>query len=96
MLFIFMCVGGGGVNGIPKSIEITPALHPIPDRLYDKMSGLILNSLMAMEQRDGVGENNEQLIIRISISYYLLFIQTPCVALDDICGIDIYVGSNLR
>ena len=50
-------------------MEITPALQPIPDKLYDRTSGRNLNSLMIMEHKLGVGENKEQLMIKISISY---------------------------
>ena len=41
----------------------------MPDRLYELTSVRIPNSLITMEQREGVGEKREQLITRISIDF---------------------------
>lgn len=43
-----------------------PAEQPIPDRLYDLMSGLMPKWLTIMAERDGVGLNSEQLTITMS------------------------------
>lgn len=51
-----------------KSIEINPAEQPIPDKLYDIISDLILNSLITIAQSEGVGEYKEQLITKMSIA----------------------------
>mmetsp|Transcript_6112 Transcript_6112/g.14837 ORF Transcript_6112/g.14837 Transcript_6112/m.14837 type:complete len:247 (+) Transcript_6112:658-1398(+) len=51
-----------------RSTAITPALQPMPARLYDLMSERILYLLMSIEQCDGVGLNSEQLTISMSMS----------------------------
>ena len=42
-------------------------VRTIPDRLYELTSVRIPNSLITMEQSEGVGEKREQLITKISI-----------------------------
>ena len=46
--------------------EITPALQPMPLRLYDTTLDAILKWLTIMADSDGVGLNSEQLTIRMS------------------------------
>ena len=42
-------------------------IRTIPDRLYELTSVRIPNSLITMEQSEGVGEKREQLMTKISI-----------------------------
>ncbi|KAB2097830.1 hypothetical protein ERO13_A01G185401v2 [Gossypium hirsutum] len=51
-----------------KSMEISPALHPIPERLKLFILLLSLYLLITIADKDGVGENKLQLTIRISTS----------------------------
>ncbi|TYH84694.1 hypothetical protein ES332_D02G213500v1 [Gossypium tomentosum] len=51
-----------------KSMEISPALHPIPERLKLLMLLLSLYLLITIADKDGVGEKRLQLTIRISMS----------------------------
>ena len=44
-------------------------VRTIPDRLYELTSVRIPNSLITMEQSEGVGEKREQLITKISIDF---------------------------
>ena len=44
-------------------------VRTIPDRLYELTSVRIPNSLITIEQREGVGEKREQLITRISMDF---------------------------
>jgi hypothetical protein len=49
-------------------------LLTIPERLYDKISDLMLNSWITSAQREGVGEKREQLMIKMSISLGFKFV----------------------
>ncbi|WRX16387.1 hypothetical protein QQP08_008874, partial [Theobroma cacao] len=49
-------------------MEISPALHPIPERLKLFMLLLSLYLLITIADKDGVGEKRLQLTIRISMS----------------------------
>ena len=41
-------------------------IHTIPDKLYELTSDRMPNSLMTMDANEGVGENNEQFITKMS------------------------------
>ncbi len=53
-------------SSFARPMEMMPAEQPIPDRLYDLMSGLMPKWLTIMAERDGVGLNSEQLTITMS------------------------------
>jgi hypothetical protein len=54
-----------------RSIEMSPALHPIPERLKLRMLLRSLYLLMIMAEREGVGEKRLQLTTRMSMSFGL-------------------------
>ncbi|KAF7827819.1 hypothetical protein G2W53_018983 [Senna tora] len=51
-----------------KSIDINPALHPIPDKLKLLILLLSLYLFITIAERDGVGEKRLQFTIKISMS----------------------------
>mmetsp|Transcript_96216 Transcript_96216/g.276431 ORF Transcript_96216/g.276431 Transcript_96216/m.276431 type:complete len:279 (-) Transcript_96216:579-1415(-) len=55
-------------NCLAKSTEITFAEQPMPPRLYVRTSCRKQNSLHTNAQREGVGQNREQLMMRMSIA----------------------------
>ena len=52
---------------IDTGAHLKKIVRTIPDRLYELTSVRIPNSLITMEQSEGVGEKREQLITKISM-----------------------------
>ncbi|RDX76866.1 hypothetical protein CR513_43098, partial [Mucuna pruriens] len=66
-------------------IDMTPALHPIPDRLKLMMLLLILNLLTTMALRDGVGQNTLLLVMSMSMAFgFMLFFSNSSVITEHI------------
>lgn len=51
-----------------RSMAISPAEHPIPERLYTMMLDRMLKWLMIMDAKDGVGLKRLQLTTKISMA----------------------------
>ena len=68
---------------------MTPAEHPMPDRLYEMMLELNLKWLTIMADSDGVGLNKLQFTTRISIcktNWIVSQAQSECLQLPLACG----------
>ena len=86
-------------------IEITPAEHPMPARLYVMMFVRILNRLTIIADSEGVGLNSEQLTTRMSTfcGLVLVFRSASSTQLNNTsrasslaASIDVSTGSCMR